>query len=167
MTPNGRKYCKDQIKKKEIIHFLKLRAGGEIIDKVKSNTYTPEVSLKYWVRYVCFLEGIQLHRVRTCLDELGITGADLDRNVGNIDEETFAGVYLAIKLAGDADMYVLDDFVKGMSRKFEDQFKRVMKKARKSVYISSEMYGYEKRNVSDTELKLYSIDLTENNVSLR
>ena len=133
--------------------------------------FDPWISLKSWIEYECRGRNLPPDEVSAKLEEWGIPGSKQRLKLKTLGSETLNRAYLGIKLAEKFQIYVFDDFLKGLSKEFEKDFTKIMQEAVGDraivLYIGSEMFdiNVKKRETPVEDDRFFIIDFKD--VSLR
>ncbi len=160
----------DPEQKRGIFQYLKT-LNAIIIPKPDAGLYDPGISLQAWMHFEAALKGVSLEKMLPILNTLTVTQEQLSQKIKNLDNEVFMKVYLALHLAQDSNIYVFDDFLNQMTRKFEQEFKETIDQhipAAIIIYCSQQMYDVTVKGMFQNpsgDCRFVAIDL--NLVSLR
>jgi len=169
-------HSRDPKQKNGIIDYLESKRAV-IIDKPDPSHHDPGTSLNAWLQFEIRLHRQKKHtnffdfQVRENLQALGVTGQQLKRKIKNLDNEVFYSAYLALKLAQNANIYVLDDFLYRVSKEFEQTCKNAVDKLKPHaiiIYLGSHLFDVtvkDRHQQSREDLRLITLDLDA--ISLR
>lgn len=164
-------HCATEEKKEEVLNHL-AREGAVVVQKLDLFRYDPGTSMRFWLQYECRIRGIDWDNVIERLEALEVSEFELNKKVKDIGPEAFNKAYLVLKTSEKADLLVFDDFIKGETRRLEQQFRRYLEacsEEKKIIYLSREMYmssSYvDDEFVGDQGFEIYQIDVSR--VSLR
>lgn len=124
------------------IRYLEKR-NAVVIGKPESSLYDAGTTLGAWLRYITACSGLDYVVIRQHLKHLEISGNHLKQKIKNLDNEFFAGAFLAVSMARYAPIYVFDNFLDRVSKRFEKNVKQAMNHFAPHavlVYVSSSMY---------------------------
>ncbi len=145
--------CRDKWERKRMLHYLGYQ-GASIIEKLDIYDFDTSISLESWIKYECHKRGTEAGDVFERLREFGISENMLTSRIKVLGSEIFNKIYLAIRLCDNSRIYAFVDFLNGVSRDFERQFKKTIKKVKDQaviLYIGSEMFDV---NVKERETPL-------------
>jgi hypothetical protein len=108
--------------KRALLHSLRSQQAV-IIEKPGNSLFDPGISLKAWVQFESHQRRIEPTSLTEVFETLGITPAHLEQRIKNLDIEVLCGTYLGLQLAQPAELFVFDDFLKGVSKEFEQRVK--------------------------------------------
>lgn len=115
------------------------------IDRINIEEFDLGIPAAEMVSYFCRIRGVDETKAWGNLAVLGIRQADIAKvRKKAISPELLKKIYTAISLASEVDLVVIKDFVKDESRKFEEQFRRLLfilqKRGKIILYLGSEMF---------------------------
>lgn len=125
-----------------------------------------EVTAAHFIDFACRQKKIEKSRVMENLGMFDIRETDLQKKLAHVPEEGKKKVICAVVFAEDKEVIVLNDFIKAVSREFEEQFlslaARAAARGQKIVYIGSEMYApissFIKRDVKVTNFQAFQLE---------
>jgi hypothetical protein len=139
-----------------------------LIDNYHIHDFDPCLKLKH----LAYLAGIERPKeIYKALKSFEMDFALLDERIGKLDEEYLLFVIIAIYLSRENQFVVLNDLIKGKSRRFESVLKRILSEKTDSgkvlFYLSSEMFDTTIRaqTLKLKQFEFVSIDVNE--ISLR
>lgn len=115
------------------------------IDRINIKELDLGIPAVEMVRYFCRMRGVDEKKAWGNLTVLGIREMDIARvRRKAISPEILKKIYTAVSLASEMDVVVVKDFVKDQSRRFEEQFRRLLfilqKRGKIILYLGSEMF---------------------------
>ncbi|MCK4764154.1 MAG: hypothetical protein KAW12_18285 [Candidatus Aminicenantes bacterium] len=162
--------CRDKMVRRQILDYL-VSQGAAVLQQLPLCHFDPWISLKSWIEYECRGRNLPPDEVSAKLEEWGIPGSKQRLKLKTLGSETLNRAYLGIKLAEKFQIYVFDDFLKGLSKEFEKDFTKIMQEAVGDraivLYIGSEMFdiNVKKRETPVEDDRFFIIDFKD--VSLR
>lgn len=161
--------CQDpQVKEQVVNHFENL--GAACLRKIAAEDFLfdglkPAVILAH----LCRVAGVPLANAARNLNAQGIS----DIRETTPTHHTVMNIYAAVKTAGDNELVMLDDFLKGESKLLEIQIFQLLESLlhdeKKIIYLSCEMYQTANRldeNIRVENYEVFSLD-DINGVTLR
>lgn len=119
------------------------RIGAGVVRRIRRESFDTGTALRSWARLLCRVLHADEERFWKNMEELPLLLRRRGEPVGRFSEEELNLVWLALHLAVPAGIYVLDDFISGMSRRFEADFRILYKKVSyfcAVIYFGREMY---------------------------
>jgi len=168
----GRTYfslCPDAQERKNILNHL-CAQGAALLDPVSPDDIDPGISLRSWVLFECGRLGLKKEEVISRLEEAGFRRDTWKARPKALGAEVLNRVYLEMMLVASAPAYLFNDFLKGVSRDFEKEFKKILHRIKYRIiilYIGTEMFELsdkEERYPAE-DSRFFILDLE--NVSLR
>lgn len=139
--------CRDAGFRDRLCRQIAGESGGICLDRVEARDIDPGLAAGDIVPYLRLLRGIRnSDRVDLLLKLLESETLLLKsyRRRGVLGDEELRKIYLAVRLGEDHDTVVFNDYIQGMSKAGERQFKRLLallkKEGKKIYYLSIEMY---------------------------
>jgi ABC-type transport system involved in multi-copper enzyme maturation permease subunit len=139
--------CEDDACKRQVFRSYEAGSDTACIDDVRGREIDPGVGLLPMISYFCAVSGVEINKVLEILQQLGVKteGKKTRRLYKNkLSAGTVERIYCAVAMAGDRDILVINDFLKGKSRQFEQQFLQVVSRLNQSgkivIYLSSELF---------------------------
>lgn len=139
--------CRDAGFRDRLCQQIAGESGGICLDRVEARDIDPGLAAGDIVPYLRHLRGISSSdRVDLLLKLLESETLLLNsyRRRGVLGDEELRKIYLAVRLGEDHDTVVFNDYIQGMSKAGERQFKqllaRLKKEGKKIYYLSIEMY---------------------------
>jgi hypothetical protein len=132
-------HCKNIEEIRKYAQFLSSHKDVVLIEKIDLKSYDPGTCLKYWLRYICAVQGLNRGEVMKLLDRLQVSKKELKLGAGKIDNELFKKVYLALKLCEKKEYCILIEFFQGESGDFENLCKKLFRELPyRFIYLSTE-----------------------------
>jgi hypothetical protein len=157
-------FCKNDTIKERLFYSIASKPGISGIDQIETTDFDMGIPPHHLLTYLCHQRNIQdPTTARALLNHMGTTAAP----------SLLKKIYCAAILAEDNDTIIINDFLKGMSKTFEQRFIDILcgprLHSKKILYLSSEMYmssAYIENQLEDDEkLEVYQVDIRK--VSLR
>jgi hypothetical protein len=132
--------CRDAALKDDVFHYYHTREDASCLKKIDTNDFQFSVGLEETLNHFNKISGIDKQKAARNLELMGIQ----DPGAESPGHEVILKLYAAVKTAADSEYIVVDDFVKGESRRFELDFFRLVDSldaaGKKLVFLSTEMY---------------------------
>jgi energy-coupling factor transporter transmembrane protein EcfT len=131
------------------------------------------VTAARFIDFACRQKKIKKSRVMENLGIFHLKETDLQKKLSHVPEEDKKKLICAIVFAEEKEIIVLNDFIKAVSREFEEQFLSLVARAAASgqriVYIGSEIYAPASSFIKrDVKVKNYqAFQLEPQKISLR
>ena len=165
--PPGNTYfvlCRNDTIKERLYYSIASKPGISGIDQIETTDFDMGIPPHQLLTYLCHQRNIQDPTVARAL---------LDRMRNTAAPSLLKKIYCAVILAEDNDTIIINDFLKGMSKTFEQRFIDILcgpsLHSKRILYLSSEMYmsnAYiENQLEEDEKLEIYQVDIRK--VSLR
>jgi hypothetical protein len=137
--------CKNDQFKNDLFNYYQADKDTICIDNVAADDIDTGVGLKNMLSYFCKITGVGEEAALKNLRMLGVDDPKKRKwNKGKLPEEIVQKMYCAISMAGDRQMIVVKDFLKGKSRELERQFFNLVTWLNNSgkilVYLSTEIF---------------------------
>ncbi|NIM18020.1 MAG: hypothetical protein GTO45_38995 [Candidatus Aminicenantes bacterium] len=165
--------CKNDQFKNDLFTYYKAEKDTICIDNVNADDIDTGVGLTHMLSYFCKITGVGEEAALKNLRMLGIDDPKNRKwNKEKLPEEIVQKMYCAISMAGDQQMIVVKDFLKGKSRELERQFLNLVSRLNNSgkivVYLSTEIFLTSLPFEGDIKINSYkSFKIDPQAVSLR
>ncbi|HLP45789.1 MAG TPA: hypothetical protein VK469_07585 [Candidatus Kapabacteria bacterium] len=159
-------------KQAEIANALK-QGKRPILHRASHLVMNKEVTAQLFINYACREKKIKRYKVIENLELLGIQEKDLHKKIAKHTDECKRKLICALVFAEENDVIIINDFIKGASYEFEQQFLNLVAREagmdRKIIYLGSEIYTPSSSLIkSDIKVKTYQpFYLAPQKVSLR
>ncbi|MCX6584534.1 MAG: ABC transporter permease subunit [Candidatus Aminicenantes bacterium] len=142
------------------------------IDRISTEEIDLGIPVVDMVTHFCRIRGVDEKKAWGNLAVLGIRQADIAKVKRRASSpEMLKKIYTAVSLADEVDLVVVKDFVKDESRKFEEQFRRLLfilqKRGKIILYLGSEMFETRLKTLFQEEESNNAIVIDLMSVSLR
>jgi len=142
------------------------------IDRINTEELDLGIPAVEMVTHLCRIRGVDEKKAWGNLAVLGIRQEDIAKVKRRASSpEMLKKIYTAVSLAGEVDVVVVKDFVKDGSRKFEEQFRRLLfilqKRGKIILYLGSEMFETRLKTLFQEEESNNAIVIDLMSVSLR
>lgn len=132
-------------KKEKLIKELSQGEDTTIMVIPSEESFNEDVSVKCFVEYVCSEQKIDRTNLLKYLKHIGIRDEEFKKKLSRLPFETKKKITCAIAFALDKEMLVIDDFIKGSSRNFENKFLDLLdyyllQGNKKVVYVSVDIF---------------------------
>jgi hypothetical protein len=137
--------CKNEQFKNDLFASYQAEKDTICIDNVNADEIDTGVGLTHMISYFCKITGVEKEAALKNLRMLAM-GDPYNRkwNKEKLPAEIVQKMYCAISMAGDREMIVVKDFLKGKSRELERLFLNLVNRLNNSgkivVYLSTEMF---------------------------
>ncbi|UCH96060.1 MAG: hypothetical protein JSV88_04200 [Candidatus Aminicenantes bacterium] len=159
--------CKNKEEIRKYVHYLSSHKDVVIIEKIDLRSYDPGTCLKYWLRYICAIQGLHIDDVMKLLNHLQVSEKELKLGPGKIDDKLLKKVYLALKLCEKKDYNVLVEFFQGESGDFENLCKGLFQELPyRFIYFSTDSLKQAESDGSGN-LNILAIDWFDENMIVR
>jgi hypothetical protein len=132
--------CGDTALKDDVFQYYRARGDASCLSKINTNDFQFNVGVKETLNHLREISGVDKQKASGNLELLGIQNPGPE-SPGHDD---ILKLYTAVKTAADHEYIVMDDFLKGESRRFEVDFFRLIAAldaaGKKLVFLSTEMY---------------------------
>jgi hypothetical protein len=141
--------CQDDGYRENLFRCYQADRDIAVLDQLKVEELDPGVSLAQMVTYFCHFSGVDEEKVWENLRWLGIEEEAKkswkNRHPGEqVPGEVIHKIYCAVTLAGNREIIVINDFLKGKSREMERQFLDLVSRLNDAgkivVYLSSDIF---------------------------
>lgn len=158
----------DQVKTEVFSHFQQ-QENASCLEKINTNDFQ-FFDLKPYIvfRHLCIIAGINEN---TAIEKLELLGIEDIGALKKLSHESFLKMCAAVTASLDCDYFVINDFLKGESRRFEKSFIELLSiesSEKRIIYLSCEMYN-QSPSLNDcimiTDYKIF--DLPLKSVSVR
>jgi ABC-type multidrug transport system ATPase subunit len=108
-------------------------------------SFNEDISVKCFIEYVCSEQKIDRINLLKYLKHIGIRDEEFKKKLSGLTFETQKKITCAIGFALDKETLVIDDFIKGSSRNFENKFLELLdfylsQGNKKVVYVSVDIF---------------------------
>ncbi len=150
--------CDQDIQYKIINYFSDMSV---IIKKYSKKDIGHDMPINNYVKYLSYILEADENRAFEIINEYQINA---ELHLHDVDEEKQRWIWAALLLSIESDIYIFIDFLRGSSRTFESELKKVLLKKYRSkriVYLGSEMFTWidEGSETNTTGYKSVAIDL--------
>lgn len=132
--------CRDKELKKGVFNYYRTGGHASCLGKINTNDFQFNVGAEEILNHFCKISGCNKEKVSRNLELLRVQSVGPE----SPGHETILKLYAAVKAASDSAHIVVDEFVKGESRRFEiDVFRlasNLDEEGKKLVFLSTEMY---------------------------
>lgn len=164
--------CENDKIKDEIFRNYQQQENACFLEKINTNDFQFDLNPYKVFKHLCKISRVNETTASERLELLGIEGIDNLKALKKLSHEEILKIYAAIKTSQKCDYIVINDFVKGETRRFEKSFFDLLSffesSGKKIIYLSCEMYNQSvslnDRLIID-DYKIFDLPLTT--VSLR
>jgi len=162
--------CGNNRKKGELFNYYRRQPNVSCIEKIKNADYNLELGPVETLKHFCRISGVNEEKAAQHFSLLNSDGLEKETTA----HETLVKIYAAVKMSGEHEFIVLDNFFKNESRRFENAFLPLLtameKAGKKIIYLDCDYYysrgGMEANDKFTTETYMV-FDLPLGMVTLR
>jgi hypothetical protein len=132
--------CENEEIKTDIFNYYQNQKASVCLEKINTGDFRFNgIKAHELFKHLSVVSGIDEKKALEHLGHMGIR----DLSIFELDDETIMKIYAAVITAADFELMVLNDFVKKVSREFENYFFRLLlsleKSGKKILYLSTQM----------------------------
>ncbi len=140
-------FCLTAKEKKDLLIAALRGPADSLLEPYSQEAFVFNVTVECFLNYACSQKRVEKSRALEFLESFQFS--DLvyrwHRRLWELDEEAFKKLICAVVLAGADERVIVNDFIKGLSRNFEERFLQLLADlsaaGKKIIYISTEPYS--------------------------